>query len=197
MTDSTADGPAAIARPPKRERLIAAACEVIYREGVEVATLAEIAEAADVPVGNVYYYFKTKDDIIAGVVAAYVQQIQSAVAALQRQYRTPKTRLKALVRYLAEQRNVIADYGCPYGTLCSELGKQTARSTPPVAAPLMQVPIEWAEQQFRAMGRRDAHDLAVELMAAYQGSALLTNALAQPEVMARQARRIERWIDAL
>jgi AcrR family transcriptional regulator len=197
MADSTADGPTATARPPKRERLIAAACEVIYRQGVERATLADIAEAADVPVGNVYYYFKTKDDIIAGVAAAYVQHFQSAVADLQRQYRTPKTRLKALVRFLAEQRNMIADYGCPHGTLCSELGKQNAGSTPPIAALLMQVPIEWAEQQFRAMGRGDAHDLAVELMAAYEGSAVLTHALAQPEVMARQARRLERRIDAL
>jgi TetR/AcrR family transcriptional regulator, transcriptional repressor for nem operon len=47
------------------------------------------------------------------------------------------------------------------------------------------------------MGRRDAHDLAVEFVAAYQGSAVLTSALGQPELMARQARRFERRIDAL
>ena len=47
------------------------------------------------------------------------------------------------------------------------------------------------------MGRRDAPDLAVELLASYQGSAVLTNALGQPELMARQARRLEKWIAAL
>ena len=31
----------------------------------------------------------------------------------------------------------------------------------------------------------------------YQGSAVLTNALGQPELMARQARRLEKWIEAL
>jgi hypothetical protein len=61
----------------------------------------------------------------------------------------------------------------------------------------MQIPLDWAEQQFRAMGRRDAPDLAVELVASYQGSAVLSNALGQPELMARQARRLERWIDVL
>jgi hypothetical protein len=61
----------------------------------------------------------------------------------------------------------------------------------------MQIPLDWAEQHFRAMGRRDAHDLAVELVAAYQGSAVLTSALGQPELMARQARRLQRWIEAL
>jgi len=49
-------------RPGKRDRLIAAAGETIYRQGVEATTIADIAEAADVPVGNVYYYFKTKDE---------------------------------------------------------------------------------------------------------------------------------------
>jgi hypothetical protein len=47
------------------------------------------------------------------------------------------------------------------------------------------------------MGRRDAHDLAVELLAGYQGSAVLASALGQRELMARQARRLERWIEAL
>ena len=35
------------------------------------------------------------------------------------------------------------------------------------------------------------------LFASYQGSAVLTNALGQPELMARQARRLEKWIAAL
>jgi hypothetical protein len=61
----------------------------------------------------------------------------------------------------------------------------------------MQIPLGWAEQQFRAMGRRDAHDLAVELVASYQGSAVLTSTLGQPELMARQARRLQRWIEGL
>jgi hypothetical protein len=47
------------------------------------------------------------------------------------------------------------------------------------------------------MGRRDARDLAVELVVAYQGSAVVSSALGEPEVMARQARRLHKWIEAL
>jgi hypothetical protein len=72
-----------------------------------------------------------------------------------------------------------------------------ADGSDPLAAPLMQIPLDWAEQQFRALGRRDAHDLAVELVAAYQSGAILTSALGQPELVARQARRLQRWIEAL
>jgi AcrR family transcriptional regulator len=143
-----------------------------------------------------YYYFKTKDDIIGAVVQSHVDQINSALTALERQHRGPKVRLKALIRFLAEQANSIAQSGCPHGTLSSELAKQ-AEGSDPLAAPLMQIPLDWAEQQFRAMGRRDAHDLAVELLVSYQGSAVLTNALGQRELMGRQAGRLEKWIDAL
>jgi TetR/AcrR family transcriptional regulator, transcriptional repressor for nem operon len=61
----------------------------------------------------------------------------------------------------------------------------------------MRAPVDWAEQQFRQMGRRDARDLAVALIASYHGIALLTNSLRDPELMLREARRLERWIDSL
>ena len=110
-------------RPGKRERLVHAASELVHHQGVEKTTLAEIAEAADVPLGNVYYYFKTKDALIDAVVDAQVQGIEATIASLAR-HRTPKGRLKALIRVLADQGDVIASYGCPHGTLCSELEKQ-------------------------------------------------------------------------
>src|ERR1700759_2405062 len=183
-------------RPGKRERLITAACDLFYRQGIAGTTLADIAEAAEVPLGNVYYYFKSKDEIVAAVVEARTEQIRSATAALQRQHGSPKARLKALVGLLADDRDAIADHGCPLGTLCTELANHTADS-PSLTAPLMQTLVDWTEQQFHAMGRRDAHDLAIQLVIAYQGSAVLTNALAQPEVMAQEGCRLQKWITAL
>jgi AcrR family transcriptional regulator len=183
-------------RPGKRERLVTAAQGLVYRQGVARTTLAHIADAADVPVGNVYYYFKTKDDIVGAVVHAQTHQIESTLAELERRHRTPKPRLKALVRFLAEHADSVAQYGCPHGTLSTELGKQ-AECSDPIAGTLMQIQLDWAERQFRAMGRRDAHDLAIELLVGYQGSAVLTNALKQPDILTGQTRRLEKWIDTL
>jgi TetR/AcrR family transcriptional regulator, transcriptional repressor for nem operon len=200
MTDSTprakVGGAHAVTPPGKRERLVAAASELVYRQGVARTTLADIAHAADVPLGNVYYYFKTKDDIIAAVVQAHGERLESTLTELEQRHRSPRARLKALVGVLAERADETARYGCPYGTLSSELVKG-AEAPDPLATPLMQIPLDWAEQQFRALRRRDAHDLAVELVAAYQGSAVLASTLGQPELMARQARRLQRWIEAL
>jgi AcrR family transcriptional regulator len=180
----------------KRDRLVNAACSLTYRQGIGRTTLAQIAEAADVALGNVYYYFKTKDEIVAAVVEARVGELTAALSTLDKAHRSPKARLKALLRFGAAQGNFIAEFGCQYGTLCTDLVKRTGGSDHD-AARLMGTLIDWAEVQFRAIGRRDASDLAIEFVASYQGSAVVTNALAQPELMARQARRVERWIDAL
>jgi AcrR family transcriptional regulator len=146
-------------------------------------------------VGNVYYYFKTKDDLVYAAITAHADDITTTLAALDR-HRTPKARLKAFVRMVTDQRELTARSGCPQGSLCSELDKrddEVSRS----CAQLIRLPIEWAERQLRAMGRRDARELAVALIASYQGIALLTNTFRDPELMAREGRRLERWIDSL
>jgi AcrR family transcriptional regulator len=179
----------------KRERLVAGTRQVLHEQGVEKTTLADIAQAAQVPVGNVYYYFKTKDELVQAAIDAHAQDIQTLLASFDR-HRTPKARLKTLVRALTDQRELAARYGCPQGTLCSELAKRDD-GLERAAAVLMQLSIDWAERQFRSMGRRDARDLAVAMIAAYQGISLLTNTLREPDLMVREARRLERWIDSL
>ena len=183
-------------RPGKRERLTAAATQLLHQQGIERTTLADIAKAADVPAGNVYYYFKTKDDVIGAVIDAHVQQIKTTLASIEARHRSPKARLKALVREFTAQSETVAQFGCPLGSLCSELDKRVTEPGLP-AAELMRLPIEWAEAQFRSLGRPDARDLAFDLLAAYEGSALLANTMRDPKVLSGAARRIDRWIDTL
>lgn len=179
----------------KRERLVEGARLMLHQQGVEGTTIADIAQASEVPVGNVYYHFKTKGQLVEAAIEAHAQEVRAALASLE-QGRTPVGRLKAFVRMVATKGEVTARYGCPQGTLCSELDKREDPLASEAAA-LMQIPIDWAEQQFRAMGRRDARDLAVALIASYQGISLLTNTLREPKLMAREARRLERWIESL
>jgi TetR/AcrR family transcriptional regulator, transcriptional repressor for nem operon len=179
----------------KRERLVAGARRVIYEQGVEATTIADIARAEDVPVGNVYYYFKTKDELVAAAIDGHAQELRTVLASLENQP-SPQARLKALIRELIRQRETVAEYGCPLGSLCSELDKHPG-GLDQTCADLLRLPVEWAEQQFRSMGRRDARDLAVALIASYEGIALLTNTFRDPGLMSREGRRLERWIDSL
>jgi TetR/AcrR family transcriptional regulator, transcriptional repressor for nem operon len=194
MTDSAVAG----APAGKRERLVAAACRVLHEQGVERTTLADIALAADVPVGNVYYYFKTKDQLVEAAINAHGNDLRAVLSALDRR-RTPQARLKGLIGALVEQRDVAARYGCPFGTLACELDKRPD-GLDRTAADVLGILADWAEQQFRSMGfgdQAEARDLAIALIASYQGISLLTNTFRDPELMVREGRRLERWIDSL
>lgn len=181
--------------PGKRERLATAAAEVFHQQGVEKTTIADIARAADVPVGNVYYYFKTKDQLVQAAIGAHASVLDTVIAELEK-LDEPAERLKGLVRGWVEQRELAVRYGCPSGTLATELDKRADGLDQELAA-VMRVLIDWVEGQFAAMGRDDARELAVALISAYQGISLLTNTFRDPELMEIEGRRLERWIDSL
>src|SRR5580704_8651476 len=93
--------------PGKRERLVASAAEVLHSEGLEGTTLARVAELAEVPVGNVYYYFKTREDLIRAVLDQRGVEVGELLTKLDARP-TPRARLKALVRSWADMSVVVA-----------------------------------------------------------------------------------------
>jgi TetR/AcrR family transcriptional repressor of nem operon len=190
MTDSTVPD-----RAGKRERLVAGAGDLLHRQGVSATTLAHVAAAAEVPLGNVYYYFKTKDDLVRAVIDARTDQVRAMLAALQVR-RSPGARVKALAHNWVEMRELVARYGCPFGTLAAELDRRDDGLDQEAAKPIELI-LDWAEDQFRQMGRRDARELAIAFFAGVQGAALLANALRDPHIVTGHVRHLERWIDSL
>ena len=185
----------ATTRPGKRERLVESARDLMHEQGVHRTTLADVAERADVPLGNVYYYFKSKDELVRAVLEGYREQAGALIAAFER-HRSPQARLKALVRNWGDMREEVARHGCPMGSLCAELDKLDGGAERDAAAVMARI-IDWAEDQFRQLGRRDARDLAVTLFAGIQGAALLANTFRDPDILTRQGRFLERWIDSV
>ncbi|MFD9096789.1 TetR/AcrR family transcriptional regulator [Streptomyces collinus] len=200
MTDSEAGAvrtaaPGRARRGGKRERLVEAAVRVFHEQGVAKTTLADIARVADVPVGNVYYYFKTKDQLVEAAVRAHRDRLAALTGRLET-LPGPADRLKALVGGWVEERETAARFGCPFGTLATELDKRD--DGPDLAvAEVMRALIDWAAGQFDELGRPDARALAVELVAAYQGMSVLTHTLRDPSIMTTQGERLTSWIDGL
>ncbi len=60
--------PAAYASADKRAELVAAATGLLHEQGFHRTTLADVAERASVPLGNVYYYFRTKEALAEAVI---------------------------------------------------------------------------------------------------------------------------------
>lgn len=180
----------------KRRRLTTEAARVLHEQGVERTTLADIARAADVPVGNVYYYFKTKDDLVLAALSEHSAHLAEFTGRLDR-LPDPRDRLKALIETWVDQREVAARYGCPTGTLAVELDKRADGTLDEEAGTVIRRLLEWTGDQFRALDLPDPDDLAVTLISAYQGMSLLANALRDPDLMTREGTRLLGWLNSL
>jgi TetR/AcrR family transcriptional regulator, transcriptional repressor for nem operon len=182
-------------RPGKRERLVNSASELLHRQGVASTTLAEVAQAADVPPGNVYYYFKTREELIRAVIDSHAEAVRTLLGSYERRP-DPRERLKGLAHSWVDVAELVADHGCPIGSLSLELNKR-GDGLGEAAGHLFRLMLDWAQEQFRALGRPDPRGDAVTLLGAVQGAALLANALRDPELLAVETQRLEAWIDTL
>lgn len=180
----------------KRERLIDAADELIYQQTFNSTTLADIATKADVPLGNVYYYFKTKDEILKAVVQKRSVELQAQFVTWEQQLPNAKDRLRAFIGNTTVTSDTTAQYGCSLGSLCQELGKYTGELSN-LAAELMHKTLGWVEGQFKSMGKGEQSGvLAKYLIASIQGVSLLTLTFKDPNLMARQTKNLENWLEA-
>src|SRR6202045_3143698 len=182
--------------PDKRTRLIETAMKLAYRNGFRETSLADIAQAAHVPVGNVYYYFKTKEELGEAVVErrlAQFREFREEIDGLS----SPRERLFAFVESIDGNREQLARGGCPLGGLCSELHKEGGALAKKSAA-LFTEPMGWLEEQFRARGREeDARGLAVHFFSAFQGLAAVAHAANDPDLVVMEVKRLKDWIGML
>lgn len=181
----------------KRDRLVEAADKLIYEKTFHTTTLADIAKEADVPLGNVYYYFKTKDAIMEAVIQKRAQEWQVLFNGWE-QLADPKERLVSLIHHTVDQSDVMAQFGCVVGSLCQELGKQGGPISAG-AAKLMHDIVKWVEKQFNALGKENesASRLAEYLVSGIQGMTLLTLTFKEPGCMERQRVTLEDWLAAV
>src|SRR5258707_13364453 len=184
------------AQPEKRMRLIESATKLAYGRGFRETSLADIAEAARVPVRNVYYYFKPKEDLAEAVVERRLGEFRAARAGWDRLSST-KARLLAFVGSVHANREQLARGGCPVGGLCSELHKEGGALAKNSATPFTE-PIGWLEKQFRAAGPdKDSRELAMHLLSAFQVMAAVSHGANDPEVVVMEVRRLKNWINTL
>ena len=176
----------------KRERLLSAADTLIHRQGFHRTTLAHIAEEAKVPLGNVYYYFKTKEDICKAVIAERKHALSSMLKNCCRR-REPKEALMNLIKAMSSHSKDLADAGCPLGSLCQELDDEYAELTDS-ADSCLKFMLEWSTEQFRLMGLEQAEELGFEFVARIEGIILVGSVLNDPRQLKRRLGAVADWI---
>jgi AcrR family transcriptional regulator len=179
-----------------RTRLLHAAEKATYQYGFGRTAIADIAKEARVPLGNVYYYFKTKDEIADAIVQLRVTRFKKLLQELD-QADSPAERLCGFVQIKIKNREGLARSGCPVGTLCSELQKHGG-AVAKRSRVLFAEALAWMEAQFKALGKgADSRGLAVHLLSATQGVSVLAHTFHDPGMIEMEAARLMEWIRSL
>jgi AcrR family transcriptional regulator len=83
-----------------RSRLRELALRLFAEQGYEKTSLREIAERLGVTKAALYYYFKSKEDIVRSLLEDYIAELDELIAWGKPQPRTAATRAEIVRRYL-------------------------------------------------------------------------------------------------
>lgn len=181
----------------KRERLVAAAVERFHHQGYVGTSIADVARAAGVPAGNVFYYFRTKEDLARAVVGAWCRELAEDMALLDEEP-DPWVRLARFVEGAAEGREGYARRGCPLAGLARDLRGEGDALGAEVAR-VYAVHHKWARAQFAGLGyapdEAEAH--ARFLMAGHNGAILMAYAQNDEGLILSGVAALQGWLDGL
>jgi AcrR family transcriptional regulator len=182
--------------PATRDQIVQAADRLFYQRGYEHTSFADIADVVKISRGNFYYHFKTKDEILDAVIDARVKGTRAMLDQWQIAGDNPKDRIRSFIAILIANRADIKRYGCPVGTLSTELAK-LGHPAQADATALFTLFRRWLRKQFALLGReRDADALAMHLLARSQGIATLASAFRDEAFIRQEVAAMHDWLDA-
>ena len=180
-----------------RQQIVNAANDLFYRQGFDHTSFADIAGAVQISRGNFYYHFKTKDEILDAVIETRLADTRAMIAAWAADSPDPAQRIRSYIRILITNWDKIRCFGCPVGTLTTELAKLdhgAGRAATEVFSEFR----GWLAEQFRALGRtEDADELAMQVIAFSQGVATLACAFDDEAFMRSEVERMSNWLDGI
>jgi TetR/AcrR family transcriptional repressor of nem operon len=180
-----------------RDHIVEAADRLFYRRGYEHTSFADIAGHVRISRGNFYHHFKTKDEILDAVIDARLANTRTMLEQWAIEGKQPSDRIRSFIQMLIANRTDIKRYGCPVGTLCSELAKLNHAAQDEANA-LFTLFRTWLRRQFTLLGREpDADMLAMHLLARSQGVATLANAFRDEAFIKQEVKAMNDWLGSI
>lgn len=153
-----------------RERILEAASNLFYVEGIHAVGVDAIAQAAGVAKTTLYYHFPSKDNL----VLAYLDQHDEFFwhwfnAAISQHPNEPREQLLDIFRALAQQITQMRCQGCPFLNVVAEFADQHATTHQRAMLHKRHIHARLAQLAQRAR-LKDAETLAEQLLLLMDGS---------------------------
>ncbi|WP_428641372.1 TetR/AcrR family transcriptional regulator [Roseibium sp.] len=177
-----------------RQQIVEAADNLFYSHGYVQTSFADIAAAVKISRGNFYYHFKTKDEILDAVIDKRLTDRETLLAKWDETSSSPAGRIECFIRIVIVNQAKIMAYGCPVGTLTTELAKLDHASTDK-ANEIMTLFRDWLIRQFEALGcGGKSEENALHVLTWSQGVATLAQAFKDEAYVHREVDRILEWL---
>lgn len=180
-----------------RAGIVDCAKRLFYEHGYDGTSFTDIVEASGLYRGNIYHYFKTKDDILQAVIDQHLAEFGGLLEQWERQHKEPKARLLAFLDMITGRKLELVQYGCPIGSLNTELGKDR-RDLQEGARALFDLFRDWLAARFVELGHKDdAESLALHLLGRAQGIAVIAHVYRDAKLLKRETEQLQTWIEQL
>ena len=177
-----------------RADIVQCAGRLFYEQGYEATSFSDIVEASGLFRGNIYHYFKSKDEILKAVIEQHLLGFRALLAKWEQESADPKDRLIAFVEMITGRKAELVEYGCPIGSLNIELSKDR-RDLQHVASALFDLFRDWLIVCFQQLGKgAEAESLALHLLGRAQGVAVISQVYRDVKLLRHEAAILREWI---
>lgn len=121
--------------PSTRDRLVEAARQLFLVKGYEATGIAEILREAGVNSGSLYYFFKTKEELLLAVLELYVEMLHPVVMdPVFAHVGDPIERVFAVLQGYRQMLIITScRQGCPIGNLALEMSEKSEAAREKIA----------------------------------------------------------------
>jgi len=159
-----------------RNSLVNAAAELFWRSGYDGTSLADIAAEAGVPIGNVYYYFRSKAALADAVARLMESETRAALSEINAAHPGQQQRLAALLALFSSSNAARTERGCPIARASRDF-----RNDAPLAAERAGLILgrigDWLAEQLQAkLSPEEARRRARQWLMIWQGAITLAHA---------------------
>jgi AcrR family transcriptional regulator len=158
-------------KAPPRERLLRAAAELFYAEGVTTVGVERLCRAAGVSKRSMYQLFETKDELVAESLREFGGREVATYFEPADAHPTPRGRILHVFHRLEQQAGSPGFHGCPFVNTAVEL-HDAEHPASAVARRFKRQLTVYFEQQARLGGARDPQTLAAQLTIVFDGCAV-------------------------
>lgn len=172
-----------------RDRIVKAAADLMYTQGVERTSLDDVIEVSGTGKSQMYHYFSDKSELVEQVVRFQVDHVMKEQAPLLENLRSMRGLERWRDMVVGNSRTNRGAYGCPLGSLSSELAdhSESVRLQVQAGFSTWESQLRAGLERMQESGELDAKaspaDLATGLLAAVQGGYLLSQARHDPDSM--------------